>query len=67
MLLPGAGGNVLHILNFKAVDEVSRVVITDIDPWVYGNFVPVLHQTSKEPAPWSPPVQRPGRRSRTAA
>jgi carbamoyl-phosphate synthase large subunit len=39
IFLPGAGGKALHIINFKAVAGVERVVISEIHPWAYGNFV----------------------------
>jgi len=39
IFIPAAGGKVLHIMNFQEVDEVERVIISEIDPWAYGNFV----------------------------
>ena len=39
VFIPGAGGKVQHLLNFKAVPEVSELVISDIYDWSYGNFV----------------------------
>ena len=38
LFIPGAGGKVQHILNFQSVQEVSEVVISDINDWSPGNF-----------------------------
>jgi hypothetical protein len=37
--IPAGGGKALHIRNLKEVPEVDRVIISEIDPWAYGNFV----------------------------
>lgn len=39
ILLPGAGGKVLHIRAFQEQPEVEAVLISEINPWAYGNFV----------------------------
>jgi carbamoyl-phosphate synthase large subunit len=39
IFIPAAGGKILHIRNFMEVPEVERVIISEADPWVYGNFV----------------------------
>ena len=37
--LAGAGNKIQHIRNFQELDGVERVVISDLYPWSYGNFV----------------------------
>ena len=38
LFIPGAGQKILHIKNFQEVPGVSSVIISDTDPWAYGNF-----------------------------
>jgi len=39
LFIPGAGAKVNHILNFREIRGVDKVIISDIYPWAYGNFV----------------------------
>lgn len=39
ILLPGAGNKIIHIMNFKELKEVEKVIITDIYPWTYGGII----------------------------
>ncbi len=39
LFIPGAGMKVSHILNFKEIPDVTKVIISDIYPWTYGTFV----------------------------
>jgi carbamoylphosphate synthase large subunit len=39
IFIPGAGLLILHIRNFQEVPEVDKVIISEIYPWRYGNFV----------------------------
>jgi carbamoyl-phosphate synthase large subunit len=39
LFIPGAGRKILHIKNFQEVPSVSSVIISDTDPWSFGNFI----------------------------
>ena len=39
IFIPGAGAKVHHIQNFREIPGVDEVIISDIYPWAYGNFV----------------------------
>gem|GEM_PF-2733555 len=39
IFLPGAGNKSRHIANFRELPGVSRVIISDIYPWAYGQRV----------------------------
>jgi carbamoyl-phosphate synthase large subunit len=39
IFIPGAGGKISHILNFQELSDVKKVIISESDPWAYGNFV----------------------------
>lgn len=39
LLIPGAGNKIFHIKDFQELEDVERVIITDIYPWTYGGKV----------------------------